>query len=164
MTEQSIGIKNIKERLRHYRALLRDIDNQYERLHWMETAEGIIAKPNLSGMPRPQGGISNPTAAAAERKEEIREKIRRKEAEAKAERLAIEAMTECLDDPDERLTIQLKYIDLADWPSINFALFGSCEDYDDKLEAYERRTYRIHGRALLNLARINAEVNDSECH
>ena len=140
----------------------RDIENQYERLHWLETAEGIIAKPSLSGMPRPQGGISNPTAAAAERKDEIREKIRRKEAEEKAERCAIESMTESMADPDERLIIQLKYIDLADWPDISFALFGSCEDYNDRMEAYQRRTYRIHGRALLNLARIYTEASDSK--
>ena len=47
------------------------------------------------------------------------------EAEEKAERRAIEAMTELMDDPDERLTIQLKYLDRAEWPDVTFALYGN---------------------------------------
>ena len=162
MTDQPITTKKIKERLRKYTNLLREISNQLERLSLMETAEGIMPKPNLSGMPRPQGGISNPTAAAAERKTDLEKKIKRKEAEEKTERLAIESMTERLANPDERLVIQLKYIDGASWPSITFALFGCSVDYLEKLEAYQRRTYRIHGRALINLAKIDAGISDSD--
>ena len=142
--------KRIKERLHRYTALLRDIDNQRERLDRMETTIGSPSGPDLSGMPRPQGGVSNPVAAAVEKKLELEEKIQQKEAEEKAERRAIEAMTELMDDPDERLTIQLKYLDRAEWP-----------DVTDKADAYQRRMYRVHGRALLNLAEIEAEVNDS---
>ena len=162
MNDQVITTDKIKARLRRYPAILRDIENQYERLNWLETAEGIMPKPNLSGMPRPQGGISNPTATAAERRKEIMEKIDRKKAQAKAERMAIENMSDLIENPDERLVIQLKYIDFAEWPSINFALFGNMPDYLEKVEAYQRRTYRIHGRALITLARIYAEVSDSQ--
>ena len=105
--------KRIKERLHRYTALLRDIDNQRERLDRMEATIGSPSGPDLSGMPRPQGGVSNPVAAAVEKKMELEAKIRQKEAEEKAERRAIEAMTELMDDPDERLTIQLKYLDRA---------------------------------------------------
>ena len=97
--------KRIKERLHRYTALLRDIDNQRERLDRMEATIGSPSGPDLSGMPRPQGGVSNPVAAAVEKKMELEAKIRQKEAEEKAERRAIEAMTELMDDPDERLTI-----------------------------------------------------------
>ena len=161
MTDRIITTKKIKERLKKYTNLLKEIANQHERLNLMETAEGIMPKPNLSGMPRPQGGISNPTAAAAERKTDLEKRIRRKEAEEKAERRDIENLTERLASPDERLVIQLKYIDGASWPSIAFALFGCCVDYLEKLEAYQRRTYRIHGRALINLAKIDAGMTDS---
>lgn len=156
MTDQIITTKKIKERLRRYTDLLREIDNQRERLDRMEAAYGTPSGPDLSGMPRPKGGVSNPTAAAVERKMELEDKIRKKEAEERAERNAIESMTELMDDPDERLTIQLKYIDRADWQDVTFALFGNRDDYLDKREAYQRRTYRIHGRALLSLARVDA--------
>ena len=91
--------KRIKERLHRYTALLRDIDNQRERLDRMEATIGSPSGPDLSGMPRPQGGVSNPVAAAVEKKMELEAKIRQKEAEEKAERRAIEAMTELMDDP-----------------------------------------------------------------
>ena len=96
------------------------------------------------------------------RKMELEAKIRQKEAEEKAERRAIEAMTELMDDPDERLTIQLKYLDRAEWPDVTFALYGNRPDFADKADAYQRRMYRVHGRALLSLAEIEAEVNDSK--
>ena len=107
MNDQT-NTKRIKERLHRYTALLRDIDNQRERLDRMEATIGSPSGPDLSGMPRPQGGVSNPVAAAVEKKMELEAKIRQKEAVEKAERRAIEAMTELMDDPDERLTIQLK--------------------------------------------------------
>lgn len=154
--------KRIKERLHRYTALLRDIDNQRERLDRMEATIGSPSGPDLSGMPRPQGGVSNPVAAAVEKKMELEAKIRQKEVEEKAERRAIEAMTELMDDPDERLTIQLKYLDRAEWPDVTFALYGNRPDFADKADAYQRRMYRVHGRALLSLAEIEAEVNDSK--
>ena len=153
-----IATKKIKERLKRYTDLLREIDNQRERLNIMEAISGTPSGPDLSGMPRPQGGISNPTAAAVERKMELEEKIRRKEAEEKAERMAIENMTERMDNPDARLTIQLKYIDRVEWPDVTFALFGNRADYLSKVEYYQNKTYKIHGRALLNLAKILEET------
>lgn len=161
-TEKIKPTDRIKERLRRYGDMLRDIENQRERLEHMTATYGTPSGPDLSGMPRPQGGISNPTAAAVERKIKQEEKIRRKEAEAEAEYTAIENMTEQLDDPDERLTIQLRYLDRAEWPDVNFALFGSRPDFTEKVDAYQRRTFRLHGRALLNLARIAAEPIDSK--
>ena len=136
--------------------------NRRERLDRMEATIGSPSGPDLSGMPRPQGGVSNPVAAAVEKKMELEAKIRQKEAEEKAERRAIEAMTELMDDPDERLTIQLKYLDRAEWPDVTFALYGNRPDFADKADAYQRRMYRVHGRALLSLAEIEAEVNDSK--
>ncbi len=76
--------KRIKERLHRYTALLRDIDNQRERLDRMEATIGSPSGPDLSGMPRPQGGVSNPVAAAVEKKMELEAKIRQKEAEMEA--------------------------------------------------------------------------------
>ena len=154
--------KHIKDRLRRYTDLIRDIENQRERLDQMEATYGSPTSPNLSGIPKAKGGITNPIAAAYERKERLMERIEQKEAAERIEREALEDMIEKLDSPDERLTIQLKYLDLYEWQDVNFGLFGRKADFIEKMDAYQRRTYRIHGRALLNLARINAEVIDSE--
>ena len=161
--KQPISTRQIKERLRRYTDLLREIKNQRERLDCLMETYGDPSSSDLSGTPRPKGGVSDPTANAAERITDLREKIQRKEAQEKIERAALEDLTEHMDDPDERLVIQLKYIDQVEWDDITFRLFGNLRDYTEKFEGYQRRTFRIHGRALLNLARAENGVNDSKC-
>ena len=97
-----------------------------------------------------------------ERKIKLEEQIDRLKAEEKKERNAIEGLILQLSDPDERMTIQLKYLDRAEWPDVTFALYGNRPDFADKADAYQRRMYRVHGRALLSLAEIETEVNDSK--
>ena len=128
----------------------------------MDATYGEPSGPNLSGMPH-SGGISDPTGAAVQRKEELETRIKRKQEQAAAERATIEDTTERIADPDERLVIQMRYIDFAAWPDIAFALFGKLSDYIEKMESYERRTSRIHGRALVNVAKLDKQTNVREC-
>lgn len=85
---------------------------------------------------------------------ELEEQIDRLKAEEKQERNAIEGLILQLSDPDERAVIRLRYFDRADWNDVAFALFGTEPDYLTRSESYLRRTYKIHGRALLDLADI----------
>lgn len=151
-------IDRIKERLRVYTALLKEIDNQQARLERMTASAYEPSGPNLTGMPKAKGGISNPTANAAERQIELEDDIREKQAEEKAERAAIESMIRRMENPDERVVLRMNYFDRAEWPDICFALFGGKVDYIERMDYYQNRTYKIHGRALLNLA----DVMDAE--
>lgn len=159
--------KKIKERLGAYLKLLREIDNQNERLDRMAITYGSPPGPDLSGMPRPKGGVSDRVGSAVAKKMELEEHVRDLEAEERRENAAIEAMLRQLDDPDERAVIRLHYFDRATWDDTAAALFGDQPDYIDRLETYQRRTYRLHGRALLKLASIlekeeQSGVNDSK--
>ena len=80
------------------------------------------------------------------------------QAEEKKERNAIEGLILQLSDPDERAVIRLRYFDRADWESTCGVLFGDRRDYVDRVDAYQNRTYKIHGRALLNLAAVLDEL------
>lgn len=161
MSEKPIT-QRIKDRLAAYTAMLRDIDNQLERLDRMEMTMASPPGPDLTGMPRGSGAPSDRTGMMVERKIELEEQIDRLKAEEKKERNAIEGLILQLSDPDERMTIQLKYLDRAEWPDVTFALYGNRPDFADKADAYQRRMYRVHGRALLSLAEIETEVNDSK--
>lgn len=161
MSEKPIT-QRIKDRLAAYTAMLRDIDNQLERLDRMEMTMASPPGPDLTGMPRGSGTPSDRTGMMVERKMELEEQIDRLKAEEKKERNAIEGLILQLSDPDERMTIQLKYLDRAEWPDVTFALYGNRPDFADKADAYQRRMYRVHGRALLSLAEIETEVNDSK--
>ena len=114
--------------------------------------------PDLTGMPRGSGTPSDRTGMMVERKMELEEQIDRLKAEEKQERNAIEGLILQLSDPDERAVIRLRYFDRADWESTCGVLFGDRRDYVDRVDAYQNRTYKIHGRALLNLAAVLDEL------
>ena len=138
--------------------MLRDIDNQLERLDRMEMTMASPPGPDLTGMPRGSGTPSDRTGMMVERKMELEEQIDRLKAEEKQERNAIEGLILQLSDPDERAVIRLRYFDRADWESTCGVLFGDRRDYVDRADAYQNRTYKIHGRALLNLAAVLDEL------
>lgn len=156
--------KQIKEHLGKYLKLLREIDNQTERLDRMEAVYGSPPGPDRSGMPRAKGGISDRVSSSVMKKMELEDRIKELEAEERRENEAIELMIRQLDDPDERAVIRLHYFDRAPWDDTTAALFGDRPDYIDRMEAYQRRTYRLHGRALLKLAVIlgECEAGDSK--
>ena len=141
-----------------YTAMLRDIDNQLERLDRMEMTMASPPGPDLTGMPRGSGTPSDRTGMMVEGKMELEEQIDRLKAEEKQERNAIEGLILQLSDPDERAVIRLRYFDRADWESTCGVLFGDRRDYVDRVDAYQNRTYKIHGRALLNLAAVLDEL------
>ena len=135
MSEKPIT-QRIKDRLAAYTAMLRDIDNQLERLDRMEMTMASPPGPDLTGMPRGSGTPSDRTGMMVERKMELEEQIDRLKAEEKQERNAIEGLILQLSDPDERAVIRLRYFDRADWESACGVLFGDRRDYVDRVDAY----------------------------
>jgi hypothetical protein len=91
MSEKPIT-QRIKDRLAAYTAMLRDIDNQLERLDRMEMTMASPPGPDLTGMPRGSGTPSDRTGMMVERKMELEEQIDRLKAEEKKERNAIEGL------------------------------------------------------------------------
>ena len=89
---------------------------------------------------------------------ELEEQIDRLKAEEKQERNAIEGLILQLSDPDERAVIRLRYFDRADWESTCGVLFGDRRDYVERIDSYQNRTYKAHGRALLRMAEILKET------
>ena len=82
MSEKPIT-QRIKDRLAAYTAMLRDIDNQLERLDRMEMTMASPPGPELTGMPRGSGTPSDRTGMMVERKMELEEQIDRLKAEEK---------------------------------------------------------------------------------
>ena len=80
MSEKPIT-QRIKDRLAAYTAMLRDIDNQLERLDRMEMTMASPPGPDLTGMPRGSGTPSDRTGMMVERKMELEEQIDRLKAE-----------------------------------------------------------------------------------
>ena len=145
---------DIKERLGKYTGLLREIDNQYERLGRMEISMAAPPGPDMTGMPRGSGTPTDRTGMMVLRKMELEEQIEERLAEEREERAALEAMIRQVENPDERAELRLRYFDRADWDGICAVLFSDRQDYLERIDSYQNRTYKAHGRALLRMAEI----------
>lgn len=157
MSEKPIT-QRIKDRLAAYTAMLRDIDNQLERLDRMEMTMASPPGPDLTGMPRGSGTPSDRTGMMVLRKMELEEQIKECLAEEREERAALEAMIRQVENPDERAVLRLRYFDRADWDGICAVLFSDRQDYLERIDSYQNRTYKAHGRALLRMAEILKET------
>lgn len=157
MSEKPIT-QRIKDRLAAYTAMLRDIDNQLERLDRMEMTMASPPGPDLTGMPRGSGTPTDRTGMMVLRKMELEEQIEERLAEEREERAALEAMIRQVENPDERAVLRLRYFDRADWDGICAVLFSARQDYLERIDSYQNRTYKAHGRALLRMAEILKET------
>lgn len=159
---QKDAVNDIKERLGEYTRLLRGIDNQYERLGLMEMTMAAPPGSSMTGMPRGSGTPSDRTDLMVMRKMELEEQIKETITEEQKERASIEAMIQQVKRPDERAVLRLRYFDRADWDGICAALYGDRQDYLDRLDSYQNRTYKAHGRALLRLAEILKDSGEND--
>lgn len=153
--------KEIKDRLFQYTVMLRDIDNQIERLIRMEESAALPNGSCLTGICKSIGMPSDYISVISERKLELERQIKEATTEERRENAAIEHMVQQIDNPDERAVIRMRYFDRADWDDITLALFGDRQDYSERWESYQNRTYKIHGRALLKLAYILDKISNS---
>ena len=155
---QKDAVNDIKERLGKYTRLLREIDNQYERLGRMEISMAAPPGPDMTGMPRGSGTPTDRTGMMVLRKMELEEQIKETITEEQKERASIEAMIQQVKRPDERAVLRLRYFDRADWDGICAVLFSDRQDYLERIDSYQNRTYKAHGRALLRMAEILKET------
>lgn len=157
MSDKPITQK-IKDRLADYTAMLRDIDNQIERLDRMTLTMAAPPGSDMTGMPRGSGTPTDRTGMMVARKLELEEQIKESIAEEREERAALEAMIRQVENPDERAVLRLRYFDRADWDGICAVLFSDRQDYLERIDSYQNRTYKAHGRALLRMAEILKET------
>jgi hypothetical protein len=147
----------IKALLAAYTKLQKRIDNTEKRIECIEITMGAPSTPNYSGMP----GGSRDNSSRMERdlikKEELEEKLGNLYAEENRRREEIEGMIELMEKPDEQTVIEMHYIDGAKWWPICAALYEDEPDYEENMQRYLKRTFKIHGSALQTLARIYSE-------
>lgn len=143
----------VKEWLRTYPEKQQDIRNmqaQYERL---EDKLSSIGSPTLSDMPKSPSRVMDKEAELIAQKVDLEKEIEMAKKDVHQLRVEIEKVMSCLKKANEKAVIRARYLCEEEWNDISFILFGAKEDYLDKEESYERRTYMIHGSALLNMAK-----------
>lgn len=146
--------------LQQYAALRKKLADQEERLEALrETAYGL-SSVIYDGMPRGTPSASSHQERTIIRLEELEE---RKKATATEEAKAYNRLSDLLDalPPDEELVLTMRYLDGHNWNTINRALYGNLDEFDEYEEKYKKRTFRIHSEALRLLEALIME-NDLE--
>lgn len=149
----------VKKRLEYYHKLQKRIDNTEKRLACLDMSMGAPSTPNLTGMPGGSGDGSSKQERDYIKKEELREKLDAMNAEENNLREEIEGMIERMEKPDEQTVIEMRYLDYDRWRDISVALYGDEPDYDENEQRYLKRTFRVHGSALMTLTRLYKGIN-----
>ena len=158
MNEKRYDVATVKERLKLYRDAERDIDNQIERL------ERIVAKMTSAGtkiitdMPKAPSAADDRMAELVGLKEELELSIKKAIKSQSEKRDKIESILGYVQHPDERAVIRIRYIDRENWRTVAKMMFGMNDDFDYREDTYVRRVHKIHGSALLDMARIMDEL------
>lgn len=152
----------LKAYLKSYLTLQERIDQTEARLMCLELSKGAPSTSNLSGM----GGGSHDRSSKQERnyitEEELTEKLGEMYREENNQREEIEELVALMRKPKEQAVIQMHYLDGTKWSIVNVALFGEEPDFDENVERYKKRTFKIHGAALQTLARIYEKQKETE--
>lgn len=144
-----------KQWLAAYVSLRMENENRLERLARLKNETEIPAIRQGDGSqhsPSTGGRIERAIIRAMEYEEQIKPLIE----ENRRTMRAIEARIDALPDPMEREVLRLRYIDgdggcrQMPWKDVALAVFG---DNDDR---HLLATYRLHGRAIQHIEKIDA--------
>lgn len=147
-----------KADLKAYNETLRRIDGLEKRIADFKETMYSPATSKWSDMPAAHNmtGISRQERAVT-RLDEMQRRLKALIAKEAAQYEKITAALQRL-DPDEDLLLSLRYIDRKHWNDITEELFGYEEDYDINFDRYQKRAFRVHGKALQDLEKVYDEI------
>lgn len=157
MEEKRYDVDAVRERLNQYLSTEQDIDNQIERLERLDSKMKGVSAQVLTGMPRSPSASNDRMAIMLGQKEDLEQSIKEAVSQQSQERNEIEEILTHIDKPDERAVIRMRYLDRTEWKEVLDMMFGGRPDFLEKEETYERRMYRVHSSAILNMARYIEE-------
>lgn len=156
---KTYDVQGVKEKLMEYRETEKEIDSQIERLERLQAKMYGVGSPQLSDMPKPTGVAGDRISGLIAQKDELESKIRKMINDHTDQRNRIESLVCKLRKADQKTVIRMRYLDGEKWCDISEVLFSSRDDYEGKEDNYLRTVGNIHGRALLNIAKLIDKEN-----
>ena len=113
-------------------------------------------------MPKSHGAVDDRLVNLIAEKDELESKIRLDIKSQTSTWREIEDVLDTLTKSDEKAVIRVRYHDRESWSAVSKILFGKRKDFSEKEESYLRRVHKLHGAALVNLARAIEERTDRD--
>lgn len=152
-----IEIENVKLWLRRYAEAHKNCELLQQRLDMMETAVYGPRSAAPDGMPHGGADPVDTIGRIVARLDSLRAKLAAAQAEENSIFLEIDEAIEQINgkkNAEKRSILQLRYLDLVSWNSVNYAIFGAKPDFLDREESYMRRIVYMHSDALKDLSVI----------
>lgn len=147
----------LKAWLRRYGELQTDASRLYDRAGELRGRIQSARTANLDGLPHAQSGDNDRIGADIARLEELEREAAEAQQEATAARRELETAIRRITGPrwaDRREVLRLRYLDGLRWEDASEKLYGDDPNFWDKPEAFLRRTFKLHGKALEELSKI----------
>lgn len=165
ISENKYDTAAIKDWLLEFREREKDIKWQLDRLDIIEMRLGSIGSPSISDTPKSSSPSQDRNAYMIAVKIDLENEIKEQQEKQRRTREEIEKIVHKLRKAEERSVIRARYLDcaffhgdkLSDWNDVSNMLFGDKSDFLEKEDSYLRRTHKIHGTALQNMARCIQE-------
>ena len=86
----------------------------------------------------------------------IKDSERERELKAESDRLCkesaiLKAYIDAVKNCDQKIILNLYYLEACSWRDVCFAIYGEKPDYEDRYVVYLRGTYQKHAHALKNV-------------
>lgn len=143
---------SIKKRLNQHRRRALDCEALRTELEFARDKYGSVKAMTYDTVPGGKGSVGeSSTERRVYRVLELEEKVAKSEKACEQDWAEIEPILEGL-KPTELLIIRLRYCYAAEWSDICRQVYGRKKDFETELDSYQNKTFKMHGRALLNLA------------
>lgn len=145
--------EEVKDWLKAYVQNEKEIDELLDRLRTLRAKATSIGAQEITDMPRAPSVARDTLAEYMVRVDELEREIEDKIRDHRASKRAIEEVLEKMESPKQRKIILYRYLYGMEWADVIYQCYHDRIDYMQKLRAYQKRVYRDHDRALLEMAR-----------
>ena len=154
MLKDTILEEKVRRRLEEYRYDERELENQKERFERLESKMKSIGAQVITDMPRAPSQTFDKMSDYVAKKDELLQDIAEIENRHRSDRHAIEHILKRVRKPDERAVVRGRFIDDMSWDEVANMLFGERDDYLDKLDSYQRKSFLLLSCAVERMAEI----------
>lgn len=146
-----------KAYLKKYLRKREELEATIIRYNALLNKDDISSPAGKAGLPTGGTSVSSIVENTVCKKIITEEKIKILEEDLVNQSEAIRSIFEELENPYEKLVMQMRYEDRLEWDEIRGGIFGNRKDYSDNVEKYNDKIFRIHGSALKHMKELQKD-------